>query len=109
MPDRITRKYPQPMKDVVSDFLREMKLVSGLNTQRIFQAWDEVSGAAMYTSDKYFKDGVLSVRMLSSVARSSLSFQLDHIRTAMNEWLSSDDMFVKDAPETRYVEKIILK
>jgi len=107
--NRIKRKYPQPMKDVVKDFIRELKLASGLNNQRIFAAWDELSCASRYTSGRYFKDGVLYVYLRSSVVRSSLSFQLDTIMAAINEWLKKDELFVKDSPDTQYVSKIVLR
>ena len=109
MADRISRKYPQPMADVISDFIKEMKLASGLNSRRVCDVWKECSGAAGYTSNSYFKDGVLTVVLNSSVARNSLGFRLKSIMEDMNEALAKDNLIVKDTPETYMVSKIVLR
>ena len=43
--NRIGRKDALGMQELISQYIREMKLASGFNRQRIFEAWDVVSGA----------------------------------------------------------------
>ena len=50
---RMARKEAVPMDLLVSQYIKEMKLVNGLNRQRIFEAWDVASGAGGYTVNKY--------------------------------------------------------
>lgn len=107
--DRIARKTPQSMDEVVSEFIREAKLAYGFNVQCILSAWDKVSGAGKYTLNKFFKDGVLFVTLSSSVVRSNLYFQTDAIKDAINALVQSDPLFVKDDPRTSSVKKIVLK
>ena len=49
---RIARKTAVGMDELVREYIREMKLSSGLNTQRIFAAWDDASGAARFEWEK---------------------------------------------------------
>ena len=39
------------MEELVTQFIREMKLASGLEKQRAAEAWNVVSGAGRYTLD----------------------------------------------------------
>ena len=57
----IHRKEALPMEKLVEEYIREMKLSAGLNTQRIFEAWDTVSGAAAYTLKRFFRNGKLYI------------------------------------------------
>lgn len=107
---RIARKYPQKMSDVVSDFIKELKLANGVNIRCIFKAWDEVSCAARYTSNRFFRDGTLYVSLNSSVVRNALSFQTEAMVEAMNAKLEEDELFVKEAfGDGNYVKKIVLR
>ena len=49
--NRIGRKDAVGMESLVSQFIREMKLSSGINRLRVAEAWNNVSGAARYTLD----------------------------------------------------------
>ena len=69
---RIHRKQALNMEEVIDQYIRSMKLAAGLNTQRVFAAWDEVSGAASATLRRYYRDGVLRVSLASSVQRFEL-------------------------------------
>lgn len=107
---RIARKSPQQMADVISDFIRELKLSNGVNIRCIFKAWDEVSCASRYTSYRFFRDGILYITLNSSVVRNALSFQTEAMAEAMNSRLAKDDLFVKEAfQDDAYIKKIILK
>lgn len=108
-PVRIARKTAQPMSEVISEFIRTMKIASGLNTRRVFEAWEEASGASAYTSRIFYRDGRLYVTLVSSVARNHLSFQKSLIMERMNMILRDDELFIKDGSGERPVREIILK
>ena len=97
------------MASVMAEFVKEEKLASGLNERRIYAAWNEVSGAGMYTINCNFRSGVLYVNLNSSVVRSQLYFQTQSLIDAINQFLVNDDLFVKDDPRTCYVRSIVLK
>jgi len=107
--DRMPRKEPQAMDEVIHDFIRGMRLTAGFNTQRVFDAWDEVSCAGNYTVDRFFKNGILYITLNSSVVRNRLSFQIVSMVHDINEKLLADPLFIKDDPASHLVQKIILK
>ena len=49
------RKEAVSMEEVVDRFIKGMKLAAGLNTQRVFAAWDACSGAGPFTLRRYFR------------------------------------------------------
>lgn len=102
---RISRKDAVSMEELVSLYIKHMRLTSGLNRQRIFEAWDDVSGARQYTLDKFVKDGVLYCRMSSSVVRSKVNLQKDFILELLNAKLQKDSLY--DAQEG-FVKSIVL-
>jgi hypothetical protein len=65
------------MTELVMEYIREMKLTTGFNTHRIFEAWDQVSGASRYTISRFYRDGMLYCTISSSVVRNQLYFQKD--------------------------------
>lgn len=103
------RKTALSAGDAIMEFLKQSRLASGLNNQRIFSAWDQVSGAATCTLKRFYRDGKLYITLNSSVIRSQLSFQKDILLEKINEVLASDELFVKDDPAVGYVKEIILK
>ena len=106
---RLARKQAISMEELIPLYIKSMKLSSGLNTQRIFAAWDEASGAAPFTLKKFFRDGRLYITLNSSVIRNQLSFQSDALVEKMNSILSRDELFMKDDPRVSYVRELILK
>ncbi len=86
----LSRREAAGIDDVISDFLREMRLTNGINRQRVFSAWDAVSGAKEYTSGKYLKNGVLYCNVNSSVVRSRLAVRKKNILDGMNSYIASD-------------------
>lgn len=108
-PVRITRKRALSMEELVPMYIKSMKLSAGLNTHRIFAAWDEASGAAAYTLRRFFRDGKLYITLNSSVVRNHLSFQNAELVDRINHILSMDELFVKDDPRVSYVRELILK
>lgn len=97
------------MEELVQMFIKSMKLSAGLNTRRIFEAWDAASGASRYTLRRYFRDGKLYITLNSSMVRNQLGFQKAELVDRINELLREDELFLKDDPQVKYVEELILK
>ena len=81
------------MDELVNQFIRDMKLASGLEKQRVAEVWNEVSGAGRYTLDVRFEKGVMTCMISSSVVRNQLYFQRDVLLDRLNEALSEDSLF----------------
>ena len=108
-PVRIHRKEAVSMDEVVKQYIRSMKIAAGLNTQRIFAAWDACSGAGEFTLKRFFRDGKLYITLGSSVIRSQLYFQKDILIEKMNRFLSQDFLFTEDNHAVGYIKELILK
>ena len=87
--------------DAISRYIKECHMEDGLLRARIYDAWDELmveiaSGAMSreealtLTSNKFYKDRVLSCRMTSSLVRIQLRFQIEQVRTSLNARLGSN-------------------
>lgn len=108
-PLRLERKPVMEMSEVIEMYIKSMKLTSGLNTQRIYKAWDEASGAAQYTVRRYFRDGKLYITLNSSVVRNQLGFQNNLLVEKINSILEKDELFTEDDTKVSYVQTLILK
>ena len=108
-PVRIHRKQALSMEELVQQYIKSMKLAAGLNTQRIFEAWDACSGAGSFTLKRFFRDGKLYITLNSSVIRNQLSFQKDALVEKMNSWLSQDALFTADNRTVNFIRELILK
>lgn len=106
---RIHRKEAVTMEEVVETYIRQMKLAAGLNTQRIFAAWDACSGAGPYTLRRFFRGGKLYITLSSSVIRNQLLFQKDALVEKMNQFLAQDALFTKDNDTVGCIQTLILK
>lgn len=107
---RLERKEAVGMDQLIEEYIREMKLSSGLNEQRVFAAWDKASGAGRYTISKRFKNGVLYCGIASSALRQQLYFQRTELVQAINDILKEDPLFVCDvADDGKYLKNIVLK
>ena len=105
----VSRKEALTMEEVVEEFIKSARLASGLNTQRIFSAWDECSGAGPYTLKKYYRNGTLTVTLSSSVIRNQLYFQKDALVEKMNARLSDDPLFTQDNRSTGFIRELVLR
>ena len=105
----VRRKEALTMEEVVEEFIKSAKLASGLNTQRVFAAWDECSGAGPFTLKRYFRSGTLYVTLSSSVIRNQLSFQKEALIEKMNATLSGDKLFTSDNRTAGYIQELVLK
>ena len=106
---RIHRKEAVGMDEIVSQYIKAMKLTAGLNTQRIFAAWDACSGAGPYTLKRFFRSGRLYVTLSSSVIRNQLYFQKDELIRKMNAFLSDDELFTDDNRTVGFIQELILR
>ena len=97
------------MQDLVQMYIKSMKLSSGLNRQRIYEAWNDASGAQKYTLKRYFRDGRLYITVSSSVIRNQLYFQKSVLLEKMNGFLKNDELFTKDGLPEPYISELILK
>lgn len=97
------------MDELVSQFVRDMKLVSGLNRQRVAKAWTEVSGAGKYTLSTTFDKGVLTCFISSSLVRNQLYFQRDVLVHKINEFLAKDELFESAEDGSPAVKILVLK
>ena len=75
------------IKDIMQDVLGENKLQKGIDLVAIKEAWIEVMGNGVnsYTKDIQFKNGILLVKLTSSVLREELSYGKDKIVHLLNE------------------------
>ena len=105
----IRRKEALTMEEVVEEFIKSAKLASGLNTQRVFAAWDECSGAGPFTLKRYFRSGILYITLNSSVIRNQLLFQKEALIEKMNATLSGDPLFTSDNSTAGYVKDLVLR
>ena len=106
---RIHRKEAVGMDKVVQEFIKSMKLAAGLNTQRIYAAWDACSGAGPYTLKRFFRGGKLYITLSSSVIRNQLYFQRAVLIEKMNAYLSQDSLFTADDKIVGFITELILR
>ena len=104
----LRRREAVGMNELVENFIKEMKLASGLNRQRVVEAWHVVSGAQRYTVDVTFRSKLVYCTLGSSMVRNQLYFQKDVLLGQMNEYLASDELFVKEG-EPPYITEIVLR
>ena len=69
MATSIHRKEAVGMDKIVEAYIKSMKIAAGLNTQRVFAAWDACSGAGPYTLRRFYRGGKLYITLSSSVMR----------------------------------------
>ena len=105
---QIHRKEAVGMDKIVSDYIKSMKIAAGLNTQRVFAAWDACSGAASCTLKRFYRNGKLYITLNSSVIRSQLYFQRDLLIEKMNAFLSEDALFTADNHTVGFIQELIL-
>lgn len=107
--NKLRRHEAVGMDELVNQFIRDMKLTSGLNRQRAVEAWNAISGAARYTLDVSFDRGIMVCAISSSVVRNQLYFQRDILISRLNEHLASDSLFVSDRHDGPIVKNLILR
>ncbi len=88
--------------------LREMGLAKGWNQNKVYAAWDSISGAAQYTLSQDYKSGTLYVKISSSVVSARLFPRLKEFAALMNNYLINDPTFIKGRDDEP-VKRIILQ
>lgn len=106
---KFKRKTAIPLSAAIQDYLKSAHLTTGLNTRRIFAAWDELSGAAPFTIKRYFRSGKLYITLNSSVVRDQLKPRRALLLEKINDRLSQDEFFTRDDCNVSWVEEIVLK
>mgnify|MGYP002518764917 CR=1 FL=1 len=106
--NRLRRQEAVGMDELVNQFIREMKLASGLEKQRAAEAWNVVSGAGRYTLDVRLEHGSMTCFISSSVVRNQLYFQRDVLLKKLNEVLSEDSLFAGRS-DSCIVKNLILR
>lgn len=106
---KIHRKEAVRMDQLVEEFIKSMRIAAGLNTQRVFAAWDACSGAGPYTLKRFYRGGKLYITLNSSVIRSQLYFQRDILIEKMNAFLAQDMLFTADNRSVGFIQELILK
>ncbi|MBQ3208044.1 MAG: DUF721 domain-containing protein [Bacteroidales bacterium] len=107
--NKLRRKEAVGMQDLMIQYLRDMKLTSGMNRQRVAEAWNTVSGASRYTLSVSFERGVMTCVISSSLVRNQLYFQRDVLVQKMNEFLKSDNLYDSGGKDGPAVRTLILK
>ena len=105
----IRRKEALSMEEVIGEFIKSAKLASGLNSQRVYAAWDDCSGAGPFTLKRYFRAGTLYITLNSSVIRNQLSFQKEALIEKMNATLSGDPLFTSDNRAAGFIKELVLR
>lgn len=107
--NKLRRQDAVGMEELVSQFVRDMRLTSGLNRQRVADAWTQVSGAGRYTLSTTYERGILTCYISSSLVRNQLYFQRDVLLKKINEFLSADNLFTSEQEGGQAVKTLILK
>ena len=88
------REKTKSLGEAIAAYVTESNLGEGLLQARIFGMWDALTIGQVrlgdYTVRRSLRDGVLSCKINSSVVRAHLQFQLETIRTALNEQLGKE-------------------
>lgn len=106
-PAKIERTNAEPLGDILKLFVVSNRLGYGLFNQEVCRAWDQASGLAMYSSNKFYRDGVFHVTLKSSLVRSRISFRREEIAQAMNEYLEQSNTVKLSGIEEK-ITKIVL-
>ena len=105
----VPRKEALSMGEIVPLFIKAQGLSVGINTQRVFAAWDEVSGAKNFTLRRFYRDGKLFVTLSSSMVRTHFELQKDAILRSINDFLQKDELFDQTCQKVGFVKEIILR
>ena len=105
----IHKKEAVGMEEVISRYIKSRRIAAGLNTQRVFAAWDACSGAAPATLRRFYRGGKLYITLSSSVVRNQLFLQNDVLIEKMNAFLAQDALFTSDNKTVGFIQELILK
>jgi hypothetical protein len=88
------------MKEALAEMLRNTRLERGLNETKIYNAWEQVMGAAItkYTRNLHIEKSTLFVELSSASLREELSYGRSKIVKMLN-----------DAVGTEVITEVILR
>ncbi len=104
----LRRQEAVGMDILVDQFIRDMKLASGLKRQRAEEAWKTVSGAGQYTLEVTLYKGVMTCTLSSSVVRNRLFNMRMLLLESLNEYLKDDGLFIADGQQ-ELIKTLILR
>ena len=82
--DPLRRREAVRIGAMLRVYLQDSGLMPGWNSNRVYMAWDKVSGVAAWTLNRNFVKGVLYCGMSSSMVRNHLYFQKDVLLEALD-------------------------
>ncbi len=91
--DPLRRREAVNIGSMLRVYLKDSGLMLGWNSNRVYMAWDKVSGVASRTLSRNLVKGVLYCGLSSSMVRNQLYFQKDVLLEALNRELRADPMF----------------
>ncbi len=82
----------QPLKEVIDDWLSNHPMANKVKVTRIAHLWGQLLGPSVKnrTTNIYFKDGILNIKLSSSVLRNELSFAKKSIIENINKELGEE-------------------
>lgn len=85
----------QPLKDILANILKKPEISKGINEIRALEAWSKVLGPSVsrITTKIYVRNGVMYVRLNSSIIRSELLMHKDNIIFSINEEIGTNAIF----------------
>lgn len=84
----IVKHNDRNIREVLGDMIdSNQKLQKGYSTLRIKEAWKQEMGEMIcsYTQKLYFKDGILTVYLMSAPLRNELSMSKEKVITLLNK------------------------
>ncbi len=86
----------QPLKEVIEDWLAKHPMANKAKETRIVHLWGELLGPSVKnrTTNVYFRNGILQVKLNSSVLRNELLFAKETIIKNLNQELG--EKFIVD-------------
>ena len=87
------KKNTESIGEVLKAFFEENQFLKNKTAEsRLITGWASLLGEtiASYTSNVYFKNGILYVHLRSSVLRAELMMSKDRLITSLNEYTKTD-------------------
>lgn len=87
------KRNTETIGEVLKEFFEENKFLKAkIAENRILAGWEKVLGStiASYTTNLYFKNGILYIQLSSSVLRSELMLSKDRLIKSLNEYADTD-------------------
>jgi predicted nucleic acid-binding Zn ribbon protein len=88
----IKKTNDEPLKDVLSQWLKTYKHKSKLNQTRVAEAWRTMMGPTIstYTKQVYIRKDTLFIQIEAASLRQELSYSKDKIMENLNKKLGED-------------------